>query len=177
MTADAAKITIRSIREADAESYRACLDTVARERLYLAFTEAPSAAEARFFIKAMIQRGLPFVVACDAADTVVGWCNIHVAPDNPLRPGFEHAGMLGMGLLEPWRGKGLGTKMMQACFEAAAKIGLERIELQVYASNTGAIALYRKFGFVTEGVKIRARKLDGHYDDIVIMARLRPPQG
>lgn len=177
MTSDAAKVTIRPIRETDADSYRACLDTVARERLYLAFTEAPSAAEARFFVKAMIQRGLPFVVACDEGNTVVGWCNIHVAPDNPLRPGFVHAGMLGMGLLEPWRGKGLGTKMMQACFEGAAKIGLERIELQVYASNTGAIALYRKFGFVTEGVKIRARKLDGHYDDIVIMARLRPPQG
>ena len=75
------------------------------------------------------------------------------------------------------RGKGLGTQMMKACFDGAARIGLERIELQVYASNKGAIALYRKFGFVTEGTKIRARKLDGHYDDIVIMARLRPPQG
>lgn len=169
--------TIRPIREADADSYRACLDQVARERLYLAFIEAPSAAESRFFVKAMLQRGLPFVVACDARESVVGWCNIHVAPDNPLRPGFVHTGMLGMGLLEPYRGKGLGTQMMQACFDAAARIGLERIELQVYASNAGAIALYRKFGFVTEGTKIRARKLDGHYDDIVIMARLRPPQG
>lgn len=177
MGIEAVTAIIRPIREADADSYRACLDQVARERLYLAFTEAPSAAESRFFVKAMLQRGLPFVVACDARETVVGWCNIHVAPDNPLRPGFAHAGMLGMGLIEAYRGKGLGTQMMQACFDGAARIGLERIELQVYASNTGAIALYRKFGFVTEGTKIRARKLDGHYDDIVIMARLRPPQG
>ncbi|HEX6957125.1 MAG TPA: GNAT family protein [Ferrovibrio sp.] len=167
---------IRPIREADAESYRACLDRVARERLYLAFTEAPSAAEAKFFIKAMVQRGLPFVVAVDPSDTVIGWCDIHVPPDNPLRPGFQHAGQLGMGLDESWRGKGLGTRMLQVCFDWAQRIGLERIELQVYASNSGAIALYRKFGFVTEGVRVRARKLDQHYDDIVIMARLRPPQ-
>src|SRR3546814_18924951 len=114
----------------------------------------------------MLQRSLPFVVACDSQDSVVGWCNIHVAPDNPLRPGFVHAGMLGMGLIEAWRGKGLGTKMMQACFDAAAQIGLERIELQVYASNEGAIALYRKFGFVTEGIQIRAPKLDGDRNSV-----------
>jgi RimJ/RimL family protein N-acetyltransferase len=166
---------VRPLCEEDAPSYRACLDQVARERLFIAFTEAPSEHEARFYIKAMLQRNLPFVVAVDPVDTVVGWCNIHVAPDNPTRPGFGHVGVLGMGLVEQYRGKGLGTQMMQACFDWSGRVGLERIELQVYASNTGAIGLYRKFGFVTEGVKIRARKLDGHYDDIVIMARLRPP--
>lgn len=169
--------TIRPITQADAGSYRDCLDRVARERLYIAFTEAPSAAEARFYVKAMLQRDLPFVVAVDDSNAVVGWCNIHVAPDDPLRPGFQHVGTLGMGLDEAWRGQGLGTRMMQACFDWSSRIGLERIDLQVYASNTGAIALYRKFGFVTEGTRIRARKLDGHYDDIVLMARLRPPQG
>lgn len=168
---------VRPITQADADSYRDCLDRVARERLYIAFTEAPSAAEARFYVKAMLQRNLPFVVSVDAQDKVVGWCNIHVAPDNPLRPGFQHVGTLGMGLDEAYRGKGLGTRMMQACFDWSGRIGLERIDLQVYASNTGAIALYRKFGFVTEGTRIRARKLDNHYDDIVLMARLRPPQG
>lgn len=167
--------TVRPLKESDAASYRACLDQIARERLFIAFTEAPSEREALFYIKAMMQRDLPFVVAVDPRDTVVGWCNIHVAPDNPHRPGFNHVGVLGMGLIETYRGKGLGTQMMQACFDWSGRVGLERIELQVYASNTGAIGLYRKFGFVTEGVKIRARKLDNHYDDIMIMARLRPP--
>ena len=40
------------------------------------------------------------------------------------------------------------------------------------ASNTAAIALYRALGFVTEGTKRRARKLDGEYDDNVVMALL-----
>jgi RimJ/RimL family protein N-acetyltransferase len=47
---------------------------------------------------------------------------------------------------------------------------MERIELDVFASNKAAIALYLKLGFVTEGVKRRARKLDGEYDDNVFMA-------
>lgn len=170
------RAVLRPITEADAEGYRACLDRVARERRYLAFTAAPQVDETRFYIKAMLQRGLPFIVAADAAGQVVGWCNIHVAPQTAHRPGFAHVGALGMGLDIPWRGMGLGRQMLLQVFETAGRVGIERVELQVYASNEHAVKLYRKFGFVTEGVKTRARKIDGVYDDIIIMARLRPPQ-
>jgi RimJ/RimL family protein N-acetyltransferase len=40
----------------------------------------------------------------------------------------------------------------------------------VFASNKGALAFYEAAGFVIEGVKNQARKLDGQYDDIVFMA-------
>jgi RimJ/RimL family protein N-acetyltransferase len=50
--------------------------------------------------------------------------------------------------------------------------GIERIELEVLASNTAAIRLYEKVGFVHEGVKRRARHLDGAWDDNVMMALL-----
>ena len=46
-----------------------------------------------------------------------------------------------------------------------APLGMERVDLEVFASNEAAIALYPKFGFVVEGMKKRARKLDGKYDD------------
>ena len=49
---------------------------------------------------------------------------------------------------------------------------IEKIELQVYASNRPARALYRKFGFAQEGRRIRARKLDGKYDDVILMGKL-----
>ena len=61
---------------------------------------------------------------------------------------------------------------MQAALDAARAQGLERIELDVYASNRGAIHLYEKFDFEVEGVKRKARKIDGKYDDIVCMALL-----
>lgn len=174
--APADSITLRTIRESDAEGYRACLDRVAAERRYLAFTAAPPLAEVRFYIKAMLQRDLPFIVAADADDRVVGWCNIHVVPPSEHRGGFSHVGAVGMGLDAAWRGQGLGRRMLNEVFERAGRAGIERVELQVYASNESAVKLYRKFGFVTEGVKTRARKIDGRYDDIIMMARLRPPQ-
>jgi len=55
---------------------------------------------------------------------------------------------------------------------AAWEVGMTRIELEVLASNPKAIRLYEKLGFVHEGVKRRARHLDGAWDDNVLMALL-----
>jgi ribosomal protein S18 acetylase RimI-like enzyme len=60
----------------------------------------------------------------------------------------------------------LATEAIRAAREA----GIERIELEVFASNEPAIALYRALGFATEGIKRKARKLDGSHEDNVCMA-------
>ncbi|WP_430396822.1 N-acetyltransferase family protein [Ferrovibrio sp.] len=169
-------VSIRPARLEDLEGYLACLDRVARERIYIAFTAAPSPQQAQGFMAQMLKRRLPFVVAEAATEGIVGWCDIYAEPDSDQRPGFGHVGRLGMGLDSGHRRQGLGEAMLHAALDQTAHCGIERVELQVYASNAPAIALYRKFGFETEGMKRRARKIDGRYDDILIMARLRPPQ-
>jgi ribosomal protein S18 acetylase RimI-like enzyme len=75
-----------------------------------------------------------------------------------------------MGLLPDYRERGLGRRLVAEALRAARQAGIERVELEVFASNERAIAFYRALGFVTEGVKRRARKLDGQYDDNVFMA-------
>lgn len=54
----------------------------------------------------------------------------------------------------------------------AARGKFERVELEVYASNTPAIALYEKAGFAHEGRRRRALLRDGVHDDIVMMGLL-----
>ena len=70
-----------------------------------------------------------------------------------------------MGLLPEYRGKGLGRKLAERAISDARARGIERIELEVFASNTRAIQLYEKLGFAHEGVKRKGRKLDGAYED------------
>jgi ribosomal protein S18 acetylase RimI-like enzyme len=77
-----------------------------------------------------------------------------------------------MGLLAGYRGKGIGRALAVKTIQAARAAGIERVELEVFASNTTAIALYRSLGFKEEGRRQRARKLDGVYDDNVCMAVL-----
>jgi ribosomal protein S18 acetylase RimI-like enzyme len=75
-----------------------------------------------------------------------------------------------MGISSAFRGQGIGERLMIATLSAAEQCGMERVELLVYASNVNAIGFYQKIGFVCEGTKKRARKLDGEYDDVHIMA-------
>jgi ribosomal protein S18 acetylase RimI-like enzyme len=77
-----------------------------------------------------------------------------------------------MGVLKDCRGRGLGKALLEGALAVARERRLERVELDVYASNLTAIRLYKKFGFQIEGRKRRARKIDGKYDDIIVMALL-----
>ena len=159
-------IAIRTIEETDVAGYRDCLGMVARERIYLGLVDAPGLEACANWMKTVRARDFPFVVA-RAGETVVGWCDI--APDE--RVGYQHVGRLGMGLLPDWRGRGVGARLLTAALADADRIGLERVELEVFLGNGPAQRLYRRLGFIVEGVKRRARKLDGHYDDHVLMAR------
>lgn len=154
--------------EEHAEGFSRCVDAVARERRWIGFVEGPSVDESWQFVRHVLDGGGVHRVAVDADGTVLGWCDI----ERHGREGFRHAGRLGIGLRAEARGRGLGRRLMMAAIDAARRQGLERIELEVFASNTRAIALYESLGFRHEGRKRHARKLDGEYDDDVLMALL-----
>jgi putative acetyltransferase len=50
---------------------------------------------------------------------------------------------------------------------------LIRVELTVFADNERAIALYKKLGFVEEGLKKKAAIRNGQYEDEYLMARIK----
>jgi RimJ/RimL family protein N-acetyltransferase len=150
------------------DGFHQVLGVVARERRYIGFVEPPPIDGIRAFVKALIAGAGIQLLAVTASATVVGWCDITPNPHE----GFRHTGRLGMGLLPDYRGQGLGRRLVLDAVRAARAAGMERIELEVFASNTRAIRLYEAIGFVHEGVKRHARKLDGAYDDNVMMALL-----
>ena len=156
---------VRQITEADIADYQACLDTVCRERCFLARPEAPPIAQSRAWATQHIQRSLPLVVAVVGAQ-VVGWCDITPHEGE----WFAHRGRLGMGVHPDFRRRGLGLRLLRAAFAHAQRIGLERVELEVFASNHAARQLYERNGFVIEGALRHARKFAGDYDDLVMMA-------
>ncbi|WP_213938761.1 GNAT family N-acetyltransferase [Pseudomonas sp. dw_612] len=86
----------------------------------------------------------------------------------------SHAGSIGMGVAGEWQGKGVGTKLLATALDIADNwMNLRRVELSVYADNAAAIGLYRKFGFVDEGLFRDYAVRDGVLVDALSMARLR----
>jgi ribosomal protein S18 acetylase RimI-like enzyme len=162
------KFTVTPITEGHIPGFHAALDAVAREKKYLAFREAPPLEKTAAFIRNNIREDHPQYVALDA-DLLVGWCDIIPAKDRPIH---AHSGVLGIGLLPDYRGKGLGRALMTAAITKARAQGLTRIELTVRAQNANAIALYKKLGFETEGLKKNAARIDGVYEDIYVMGLL-----
>jgi ribosomal protein S18 acetylase RimI-like enzyme len=161
----ATSAVVRAITLADVAGYRACVGAVMHERRYLAYLEPFSLAETAGFVAGNIDKDNPHFVADDAG-RIVGWCDIC----RERVPTYAHEGMLGMGVLADYRGRGLGERLIRAALAAATVAGFERISLSVYGTNTRAAALYRKVGFVLEGTRVRGRKLDGVYDDVHMMA-------
>ena len=88
----------------------------------------------------------------------------------PSRHGF---GEIGMAVAREWRGSGVGSALLAAAIEWARDRGLHKLSLGVFAHNTAAIELYRKFGFVEEGRRIKQyRRASGELWDAVEMGLL-----
>jgi RimJ/RimL family protein N-acetyltransferase len=165
--AGALKASIVPIAERHIAAFRAALDSVASEKRYLAMLKAPPLKDVRAFIRQNIRRKHPQVVAL-AGRRVVGWCDILPSP----RHTKAHGGVLGIGVVKGFRGRGIGPALVGAALERARAYGLTRVELTVREDNERARALYRRFGFRREGRKRKAVRVDGRYYDLIAMALL-----
>jgi RimJ/RimL family protein N-acetyltransferase len=161
-------MVIRPTSDEDVAALHALVTAVSRERAYLGSTEGFTLEQTGAYLAHLRQSGGVALVAT-VQDRLVGWIDVSRGPFE----GLTHYGRLGMGLAVDVRGKGLGRLLLERALAAAFESGLERVELEVFASNTRAVALYRRTGFVEEGCRRRARKLDGTYDDILLFGLLR----
>lgn len=164
-------IEIAPIREEHIEGYHAALDTVAREKHYLTFLEAPPLDALRSYAARAI-RG-DFIQHVAVADgRVVGWCDI----DIPTRPVLRHTGTLGIGIVPGYRDQGLGARLILSALDAARQRGLVRVSLYVRTDNTRAVRLYERLGFVHEGRLRRELRVDGiDYDNFTMAIFLDVP--
>jgi ribosomal protein S18 acetylase RimI-like enzyme len=150
---------VRPARDDDRVPLALLFAAVAGERTGIA-TEPPVDVGAR-----AAAWTLDGVFLAEAAGTVIG--SIHVEAS---RHGY---GEIGMAVAREWRGRGVGSALMAAAIDWARQRGLHKLSLGVFAHNEAAIALYRKFGFVEEGRRVKHyRRASGELWDSVEMGLL-----
>ncbi len=72
-----------------------------------------------------------------------------------------------MAVLAPWRGRGLGSRLLVAAIAGAAAQGLEEVFLH---AQTHALGFYRRHGFVAEGEEF----MDAGIPHYAMRRRTRP---
>ncbi|MGL5814483.1 MAG: GNAT family N-acetyltransferase [Aeromonas sp.] len=86
----------------------------------------------------------------------------------------RHCALVVMGLRQSARGQGWGERLLTTLIAAAPGCGISRLELGVMAHNEVAHGLYRKCGFVDEGLRRRAYRLADREVDEISMGLLLP---
>ncbi len=154
-----APFQIRPARDDDRLPLAILFAAVAEERDGIA-TEPPVDIEAR-----AASWTLDGTLVAVAAAEIVG--SLHL---DRSRHGF---GEIGMAVAREWRGRGVGSALLAVAIEGARERGLHKLSLGVFAHNAAAIALYRKFGFVEEGRRVKHyRRSSGEFWDALDMGLL-----
>lgn len=163
---------IRPVKAEDAEQLYiiSAESSVSRGINNLAFVDAEGMQE---LIGGLTDRDHFLVLETETPPVELCACLLlSASPSSSMRRSAAMELMVG----KKWHSQGLGKALMQAAMELADKeLMLERIEVEIDVENTGALKLYKSFGFKVEGVaKDWGATPQGGYVDAFILARCRP---
>lgn len=154
-----AAIRIRAAGDDDRIPLARLFAAVAGERDGIA-TEPPVDVEAR-----AASWNLDGSLVAVSGDTIVGMLHVE-------RSRFG-TGEIGMAVARAERGQGVGSALLAAAIDWARDQGLHKLSLSVFPHNAAAIALYRRFGFVEEGRRVKhIRRASGELWDTIEMGLL-----
>jgi RimJ/RimL family protein N-acetyltransferase len=82
-----------------------------------------------------------------------------------------HTGEFGVSVHPDFQGLGIGRILIEALLKwARDNVNIEKVFLNVFATNQKALKLYKDFGFIEEGRHIKAiKQLSGEYVDVLQM--------
>ncbi|MCX7832208.1 MAG: ribosomal protein S18-alanine N-acetyltransferase [Actinobacteria bacterium] len=98
------------------------------------------------FTQELLSPGRYYIVA-EVKEKIVGYAGMQWL--------FDEGHITNIAVRQNWRRKGIATALLSNLIEKSKALGLKFLTLEVRVSNTAAINLYKKFGFVIEGTRLR----------------------
>jgi RimJ/RimL family protein N-acetyltransferase len=159
---------IRRAEPSDAPSLKALGDAVGAEpEGWLVTTNGwRDAADERRYLRAIRRYPNAAVFVAEDDGLIVG--RLSIARDQ--HPASAHVADLGLMVAASHRRRGIGTALLEAAVRWAKSVGVRKLELHVFPWNSGAIALYERFGFEREGYRRAHYRRSDEYVDAVLMA-------
>ncbi len=109
------------------------------------------------------------VIVAEVDGTVVGWASLNRFN---VRRAYDYVADFSVYVERSWRGKGIGSQLLDRLIEMARANGFHKMVLTAMAFNSTGIALYTRAGFSRVGVYREQGQLDGKWVDVVIMEKI-----
>jgi len=158
-----------AVRPATQEDLSGILKVVSHVAESDGYVVADSIARALRYEDAVTRNGdarsRVFFVAVDDG-SVVGWTHLETAPTGATR----HTARQTVGVLEPYRGYGIGSALLERGLAWAADNGRLKVYNSLPATNTAALRFLEDHGWETEAVRRDHYVIDGDLVDEVMMA-------
>jgi RimJ/RimL family protein N-acetyltransferase len=171
MAKDGSEITIRPAQSDDS---CAIIDTVrsnANERSYVLMEHygKDSASESEYISGLDSTRNLLIVASTN--DEVVG-CLAALQADAGMRPETTHILHIGLHLKEKFRGLGIGASLLNYSIEWASEKGFKKLEANIFTTNERSLSMFKKAGFVEEGVRKNRIRMGRDFISEVLMGKV-----
>jgi RimJ/RimL family protein N-acetyltransferase len=168
------RIVLRDLANADAEEMLKFANLLVREKRtnreigVASFDKRLTREEETKFVRSNVElaekkQGVTTVALLGGR--IVGECSLRRRGPSDLR----HTGILGIVVLDGFRGMGIGEGLMKEVLRKARRIGVWLVELEVVSGNDIAVHLYEKLGFRKVGVIPDKVLRDGKLRDMVVM--------
>ncbi|PSP41591.1 GNAT family N-acetyltransferase [Halobacteriales archaeon QH_10_70_21] len=161
------EVTIRQAREEDLTGLVGAIREALSEETYIEGESIADVVESEnVLLRHNEVQSRVFFVATVHGD-VVGWVHIHAPEIEKLR----HTAELTVGVIDEYRGHGIGTKLLDRGVDWALDHDFEKLYNSVPATNEDAIQFLEERGWDTEAVREDHYKIGDDYVDEVMMAK------
>jgi len=156
---DGVEFTVRPAKQGDLRGLIHVMRTVSEEGAYLTAESVMDLLdhEEVVFRHNDVESRMFFVATVD--DDVVGWVHL----DSPNFAKLRHTAELTMGVLEEYRGHGIGSHLMERGLDWAASNGYEKVYQSIPATNQDAVRFLEDHRWETEAIRRAHFKIDDEY--------------
>lgn len=162
------EVTIRQAREDDLTGLVGAIREALADKSYIEGETIADVVESENVLLRHndLQKRVFFVATVH--NDVVGWVHIHA----PELEKLAHTAELTVGVIDEYRGHGIGSKLLDRGVDWALDHGFEKLYNSVPSSNEDAIGFLEHHGWETEAVRKKHYKIDDEYADEVMMAKM-----
>ncbi len=166
------KIIIRKANQSDSKALIKYLNIIGGESDFLTFGLGEfggTVEQEEEFIKNTLKKDNSLFIIAEVNGKVIGNLNFSGGP----RQRNAHVGEFGVSVLKEYWGNGIGEELIRYLVNWSKNSGIIRkINLRVRTDNKVGINLYKKIGFLEEGVLKRDYLINGEFYDSLAMGLL-----